>query len=278
MAEQPERTTIYFLLANSSTMSATSSMSGKLEQPTIAMTPGIVPRVIGAPTVLISVSIIGPRPALAFHVSLPAATCINLNIGTSRGHSSSHFPQPIHSLNNFLIGAKSPLASCVMPAPMEQRLGHTCSHIPQSWHFWANSIASSSVNHSFLLLGASSMATFTATSAAFFESRIANCSPLSTIRLTISSVSISVASSSPYMALSRQAITAEPTLAASCGVSVLIHCSSVIITSAMPALMKKSCRERGPTILALSEYLVVSRAVQQTPATSTLSSRLCSRR
>ena len=73
------------------------------------------------------------------------------------------------------------------------------------------------------------------------------------------------------MALSKQAITRELTLSASMGISVLMHCSSVIMTSAMPDLIKKSCLERGPTIFALSEYLVVSRAVQQMPATSTLS-------
>ena len=207
-----------------------------------------------------------------------APTCIILKIGTWLGHSCSHLPQPIHKLNCFLIRSKLPLATSVMPSPMEKRLGHTCSQMPQLVHFLASSVASSVVIHCFLRWGAISMATLTATSAAFVESRIAKCSLFSTIRLTMSSVSISVASSSPYMALSRQAITAVPTFDASWGVSVLMHCSSVMMTSAMPALMKKSCRERGPTILALSEYLVVSRAVQQIPHSSTLSSRSCSRR
>src|SRR4030043_1168713 len=151
IAVQPETTTMYFLRANSSTISARSRISGKFEQPTKATTPGMVPRVVGAPPVLISVSIMGPRPALIFQVSLLAPPCMIFMMGRSRGHSSSHLPQPTHKLNISFIVSKLPLATSLIPLPISNKLGHTCSHIPQRLHFWASSVASCSVIPSFLL-------------------------------------------------------------------------------------------------------------------------------
>ena len=133
MAAQPESTTIYFLLANSSAISATSSApSGKFEQPTMAMTPGMVPSTIGAPTFAISVSIMGPRPTRSLPVSQLAAACIILKMGTCRGHSCSHFPQPMHLLNTSTRGWRFPFFAASIESPhLKQVRACLAAHIAQ---------------------------------------------------------------------------------------------------------------------------------------------------
>jgi hypothetical protein len=152
-----------------------------------------------------------------------------------------------------------------MPAPILQRLGHTCSHMPQLLHFLASSTASASVTHSFLLLGADFHGYLNRYLGCLLENRgwrnVRRC-PLPFVLLS-SSVSISVASSSPYIALSRQATTAVPTLVASCGVSVLIHCSSVIITSAMPDSHEEKLARQWPNNLS---FVRVSGRLQRSTA------------
>src|SRR4030042_2278062 len=173
IAEQPLSTTIYFLLANSSAMSAISVISsGKLEQPTMAIIPGVVPKTIGAPTFLISVSMIGPRPTLIFHVSQLAAACIILIMGTWRGHSWSHLPQPMHLLNTSTSGCILPFFAASMASPTGSKLGQTWLHMLHSLWSLASSGTSSGLVNTLLLFGASSRATLTATSAALSGSSI----------------------------------------------------------------------------------------------------------
>ena len=198
IAEHPVSTTMYFLLANSSVISAISLISsGKLEQPTMAIIPGMVPSTRGAPTFRISVSMTGPRPALTFHDSFPATACIMLIMGTLRGHSCSHLPHPRHFSNTSVSSVRSPFFAASTASPTGKRLGQTWLHILHSLWSFAISGTCSAVTCTLFLLGASSSAALTATSAALSGSNINACSPWSTISLTISSTPFLFLSSSP---------------------------------------------------------------------------------
>ncbi len=122
----------------------------------------------------------------------------------------------------------------------------------------------------FFRLGATSSAVLEATSPAFSASRIRTPGtfPL-TKSATISSAGSCVRFWSPAQFLSLVTMTGVLIFRASNRVSARMHCSSRTMTSGMPLLMKRSCHEIGPTILAFELYRVVSWAVQHRPVTST---------
>ena len=125
----------------------------------------------------------------------------------------------------------------------------------------------------FLLFGAISIATRTATSPTFSGSRMAAPASLPSTRdRMISSGSSPVLSGSPWRFLALVTMRGARVFIASRRTSARMHCSSTTMTSAMPDLMNLSWWERAPTILLRALYRVRSRAVQQIPATSILSS------
>ena len=161
------------------------------------MTPGMVPSTIGAPTFRISVSIIGPRPTLSLPVSQLAAACIILKMGTCRGHSCSHFPQPMHLLNTSTSGWRLLFLAASMESPTSSRFGHAWLHMLHSLWSLQSPGTSPGLTRVLSLFGPSSRATLTATSAALSGSNIKACFPLSVIALMISPVFLSVKSSRP---------------------------------------------------------------------------------
>ncbi len=182
-------------------------------------------------------------------------------MGIPAGQEFSHLLQAIHRSYNSASGFKLPLAASDIALDIGRLLGQALSHSLHPRHLLAMLITSLALGMALnlALIGAILSAALTATSPTFSGSSIRAPGIFPLINSsTILSAGSFVLSGNPWQFFLLVAITTAFIFLASSTMSVLMHCSSITMTSGTPVLTNLTCHEMGPMILAWRVYLVSS--------------------